>query len=246
MFCKKCGARIPDEHTRFCPSCGEPIAHEKPGPSQTEKTIWIVIGIIILATGFIFLQPSPSSHNTKQISTPQINVDLIQKSGGKQKPHVTREISPPPPSPAPASSVSPGQTPSSILYSSLSKVLAGTRHIIEIRYVHRKKAFRVSASVIYDNQNRETYLDIFSRFFSICYGDRSRPLTMANISLKQDNGNVMMSMGIGRKVADSVPAITWRQFSGMGPSLLNWVQNHTVSNPPSPEMACYFKQNEEF
>ncbi|NOZ13044.1 MAG: zinc ribbon domain-containing protein [Acidobacteria bacterium] len=244
MFCKKCGARIPDDHTRFCPSCGEPIIREKAGPSRTEKILWIVIGIIILIAAFSLLKNTSPVRSTNQISTPQMNVNSTQKSGLKSRPRIRREVSPPPP--APASTVSPGQTPSSILYSSLTKALAGTRYTIEIRYVHRKKAFRVSASIIYDNQSRETYLDIFSRFFAISYGDRTRPLIVADISLKQDNGKVMMSMGIGRKVANSVPPVTWRQFSGMGPSLLNWVQNHTVSNPPSPEMACYFKQNEKF
>ncbi|NOY23548.1 MAG: zinc-ribbon domain-containing protein [Acidobacteria bacterium] len=245
MYCKKCGARIPDEHTRFCPSCGEPVVHEKLGPSNTEKGLWVVIGIIILIAAFVLLRNKTSSNAANTISTPQLNVNSNTVSDTKRNsPRLRREVSAPP-SPS-ASSITPVQTPSSLLYASLAEALKGSRYSLEVKYVNQLKAFRVSASVLYDNQPRETYLNIFSRFFAICYGGRSRPLISATISLKQGDGKPMMAMGIGRKTAGSVPAVTWRQFSDMGTSLVNWVRNHEVKNPPSPEMACYFKQNAEF
>ncbi len=245
MFCKKCGARIPDEHTRFCPSCGEPIEQEKLGPSQVEKGLWIVIGVVILLAAFFFLQPQPHTRSVQTISSPQLNANAVSPGEpGQSHSPLGLDVSPPPP--PPAASVTPSQTPSSALYASLVKALKGTRYSIELKHSHQKKAFRVTASLLYDNQSRETYLNIFSRFFSICYSERRSPLIVADISLKQADGTVLMRMGIGRKVADSVPAGTWRQFSDMGPSLLNWVQNHEVTNPPSPEMACFFEQNKKF
>jgi hypothetical protein len=245
MYCKKCGARIPDEHTRFCPSCGDPVVHEKLGPSKTEKSLWIVIAIIILAMAFVLLRNKSHSNTAKSVSSPQFTVDSGTVSDAKgNSPGSRRDVSAPPP--PPASSVTPGQTPSSLLYASLVNALKGSRYSLEVKYVNQQKAFRVHASIIYDNQSREAYLNAFSRFFAMCYGDQDRPLIVATISLKQDDGTPLMTMGIGRKAADAVPAITWRQFSDMGASLVNWVKNHEIKNPPSPEMACYFKQNAEF
>ncbi len=246
MFCKKCGARIPDEHTRFCPSCGEPIVHEKMGPSRTEKGLWIAIGIIIVIAAFVLLRNQPGSSAANTISTPRLNVNsnASTQDTKQNSPGIRREVAAPPP--PPSSSVTPVQTPSSLLYASLTEALKGSRYSLEVKYVNQLKAFRVNASVLYDNQPKEMYLNTFSRFFAICYGDRSRPLAAATISLKQGDGKPMMTMGIGRKTAGTVPAVTWRQFSDMGPSLVNWVRNHEVKNPFSPEMACYFKQNAEF
>lgn len=245
MYCKKCGARIPDEHTRFCPSCGDPVVHEKLGPSRTEKGLWIVIGIIILGFAFVLLRNNAHSSSANVISSPQLNVkNAATPSAGKTSPGSRNEVSAPPP--PPASSVTPGQTPSSLLYTSIVKALKGNRYSLEVRYVNQQKAFRVNASILYDNQSRETYLNTFSRFFATCYGNQNRPLISAAIVLKQDDGKPLMTMGIGRKIADTVPAVTWRQFSDMGPSLVNWVKNHEIKNPPSPGMACYFKQNAEF
>jgi len=245
MYCKKCGARIPDERTRFCPSCGDPVVHEKLGPSRTEKGLWIVIGIIILGLAFVLLRNKDHSNTAKSISSPQFTVDSGTVSDAKGNPSGSRrDVSAPPP-PA-ASSVTPEQTPSSLLYASLVNALKGSRYSLEVKYVNQQKAFRVNASILYDNQPRETYLNTFSRFFATCYGDQNRPLISAAIVLKQDDGKPLMTMGIGRKIADTVPAVTWRQFSDMGPSLVNWVKNHEIKNPPSPGMACYFKQNAEF
>lgn len=245
MFCKKCGARIPDEHTRFCPSCGEPVVREKLGPSRTEKGLWIGIGIVILVAAFVLLREQPYSDSIKNISSPQINVNSATVPDAKENsPGFRRGVTAPPP--APASSVTPTQTPSSLLYASLVKALTGSRYSLEVKYIHQQKAFRVKASILYDNKSREVYLKTFSRFFAICYGNQSQPLISATISLKQGDGTPLMTMGIGRKTASEIPAVTWRQFSDMGPGLLNWVRNHEVKNPSSPEMACYFKQNAEF
>ena len=245
MFCKKCGARIPDDHTRFCQSCGEPVVHEKPGPSKTEKILWIVIGVMILVAAFVLLRNQPNSSSVKSLSSPRLNLNPgTATNTQKTHPVFHREVSAPPP--PPASSTTPVQTPSSILYKALVKGLAGSRYSIEVKYLQQKKSFRVKATILYDNQPREVYLNAFSRFFAICYGDRTQSLIVAAISLKQENGTPLMTMGIGQKVAAIMPASTWRQFSNMGPSLLNWVRNHEVKNPSSPEMACYFNQNAEF
>lgn len=245
MYCKKCGARIPDEHTRFCPSCGESVVREKLGPSRTEKGLWIGIGIGILLAAFILLRNQPHSDTVKNISSPQMNINSASVPDAKRNsPGLSRKAAAP--APAPVSSVTPTQTPSSLLHSALAKSLTGTRYSLEVKYIYEQKAFRVNASILYDNQSREVYLKAFSRFFAICYGSQSQPLLVATITLKQDDGTSLMTMGIGRKTASAVPAVTWRQFSDMGPSLLNWVRNHEVKNPSSPEMACYFKQNAEF
>lgn len=51
MYCRKCGEQIPDDAT-FCPQCGVQV--EVPKNESTNKLLYIVIAVLILAIGTYF------------------------------------------------------------------------------------------------------------------------------------------------------------------------------------------------
>lgn len=242
MYCKKCGVRITDERTRFCPNCGELIVQEKVQTSAMEKGIWIVITVLVLVGALIFLhktsnKPIPTTPNAKMptLNTKSSTDTSTVDTGEAQTPRPPSE-----------SALPPVQTPAGVLHQKIAHALKDYRYSLDIKYIARHKAYRIVATISYDNKSRAEYLNAFSKFFAVCYGDQPQPIQHATISLKQADGTELMVMGIGNNIASTIPRMTWHQFSGMGGQLAGWVKSHRTTDISSPENACYFSENKSF
>ncbi len=245
MFCRKCGARITDETTRFCPSCGEPFtAFRKKGPTLVEKIFWAVALLAVIAALFYLLSDNRPRPKAERDDT---NVRMpVPKQETPTQPAQREQQEPTPRAPAVAQTVSPRIVTADSLNRDISESLKDFRYSLDIKYLRTEQQYRVTAVLSEDGQRPGEYLDGFARFFAACYGNADYSLEVASISVKNANGTDRMSMGIGSRVARSLPISTWQHFSGLGSQLAAWVKENARTNPPSPEDACYYQKSDNF
>jgi len=245
MFCRKCGTRITDESTRYCPSCGEPFtAFRKKGPTLIEKIFWTVALLALIGALFYLLtdkRPRP------QVESGDSTVRMPVRKQAADTPSPDREQQEPTPrAPAVSHTISPRIVTAESLNRDISESLKDFRYSLDLKYLRTEQRYRATAILSEDGQRPAEYLDAFSRFFAACYGNSEYSLEVATISVRNENGTDLMSMGIGSRVARSLPASTWQHFSGLGSQLAAWVKENAKSNPPSPEDACYYRKSDNF
>lgn len=244
MFCRNCGARITDESTRFCPSCGEPFtAFRKKGPTLVEKIFWVVAMVAVIGALIFLLNDERPKTTGSTGNSGQMPARQQEASAPTTE---TKKPQPIPRAPGATRGVSPRIVSADSLNREITEGLKDFRYTLDLKYLRNEEKYRITAVLIEEGRKPAEYLDGFSRFFAACYGNADHPVEVASILVRDDEGTDLMAMGIGGRIARSLPTTGWQRFSGMGTYLASWVRENANPNPTSPEDACYYRKSDNF
>jgi len=234
MYCSNCGTKIPDDETRFCPKCGKPIFSS---PNEYGSKLLLAL-MVLVAVGFlayIFL----SKNSYSAVNKAEVSVKLQKKNtevNTRKQEQAKLNVN----LPDGSLNTGVGVKPQNKVKEKIASSVSGFRHSLSITNSHNFKGKVIKAKLYLDGQSKEEALNTFASFFAACYGNKEFNTAYAVITLLKPGNKKLMTMGIGRVPASSIPTGTWQRFDKMGAQLRSWVLAKQSQYKGSGVGACFY------